>query len=342
MSQSIHHANAPATGPGLGPLMTGFWVSQCVYVAAKLSLADLIHRGGPQTAAQLATATHTNADALYRLLRGLASVGVFREDAAGRFALTPTAEPLRSDIEGSQRSLAIMMGEEHFQSWGELLYCIETGRSGFDKLYGEPIFSWLSKHPESAKIFDEAMVGVHGRETGAMLDAYDFSPFQVVADVGGGNGSVLRALLARHGKIRGMLCDLPNVVERAQPLIAAGLADRLQAIPTDFFKQVPPGADAYMMRHIIHDWNDEQSHQILVNTRKAMKPNGRLLLIESVILPGNEPDFGKLLDLNMLVIPGGKERTEPQYRALYEAAGFRLQRIVPTAAGVSVIEGVPV
>jgi hypothetical protein len=329
--------------PPLISLMAGYWVSQAIYVAARLDLADRIHQHGPQTAAQLAAASDADPAALYRLLRALASVGVFREVAGGRFELTPRAEQLRPGVEDSQRALALMLGEEHFACWGELLYSVRTGRTAFEKIYGEGIFDWLSKHPEQAKIFDQAMVDVHGRETGAMLDAYDFSGLAVVADVGGGNGSVLRTLLGRYPAIRGMLCDLPGVVERAQPLTAAaGLSERLQAVPTDFFREIPPGADAYMMRHIIHDWTDEQSLQILRNTRRAMKPGGRLLVIENVIVPGNEPDFAKLLDLNMLVLPGGKERTEAEYRGLYEASGFRLARIVPTKAGVSVIEGLPV
>lgn len=342
MSKSIHHNSEQAAGPILGPMMTGYWVSQGVYVAAKLGLADLLHQQGPQTADSLAAATGTHASSLYRLLRALASVGLFTEDAEHRFSLTSAAEALRSDVEGSQRSLAIMMGEEHFACWGELLYCVRSGKNAFEKIYGEPIFNYLSKHPEQARTFDEAMVGVHGRETAAMLDAYDFSGFKVVADVGGGNGSVLRELLARHSAVHAWLCDLPGVVERATPRIAAaGLAERLLAIPTNFFQEVPAGADAYLMRHIIHDWNDEQSQQILKNVRRAIPAHGRLLLVESVILPGNQPDFGKLLDLNMLVIPGGKERTEAEYRALYGQCGFRLARIVPTTGGVSVIEGLP-
>ncbi len=257
--------------------------------------------------------------------------------------MTAAAEPLRSDAEGSQRSLAIMMGEEHFACWGELLHSIRTGETAFQKLYGEPIFNWLAKHPDKARIFDEAMVGVHGRETGAMLEAYDFSGIGTLADVGGGNGSVLRSLLARYPQMRGMLCDLPGVVERARPLIdAAGLSQRIQAIPTDFFAAVPEGADAYLMRHIIHDWTDEQSLTILRNVRRAIGSEGRLLLIETVIPAGNDPGFAKLLDLNMLLIPGGRERTETEYRALYAAAGFCLAKITPTPADVSVIEGRPV
>ena len=333
---------AQASPPSLASMMTGYWLSQSIYAAAKLGLADLVHQRGPQTAAELAAATATQPDALYRLLRALASVGVFREDDQRRFSLTPHAELLRTGVEGSQRSLAIMTGEEHFACWGQLLYCLRTGHNAFEKIYGQAVFDWLAGHPQQAKVFDEAMVDVHGRETGAMLDAYDFSGIAVVADVGGGNGSVLRALLARYPAIRGMLCDLPGVVERARPLVAAaGLTDRLQTIPTDFFREIPDGADAYLMRHIIHDWTNEQSRDILRNVRRALAATGRLLVVESVIVPGNEPDFAKLLDLNMLVIPGGKERTEAEFRELFSAAGFRLERIVPTRAGVSVIEGRP-
>jgi hypothetical protein len=325
----------------LTSMMTGYWISQSIYVAAKLGLADLVHKG-PQTAQQLATATQTEPAALYRLLRALASVGIFREDEQRRFAMTPAAEPLQSDIKDSQRPLALLMGEEHFACWGQLLHSVRTGHNAFEKIYGEPIFNWLAKHPEQAKIFDEAMVAVHGRETGAMLEAYDFSEIGVLADVGGGNGSVLRGVLERYPAMRGMLCDLPGVIERAKSSIAAaGLADRLQAMPTDFFAAVPPGADAYLMRHIVHDWNDEQCLQILGNVRRAIASAGRLLVVESVIPPGNDAGFAKLLDLNMLVIPGGKERTEVEYRELYSAAGFRLTKITPTRADVSVIEGRP-
>jgi hypothetical protein len=205
------------------------------------------------------------------------------------------------------------------------------------------VFDWLSSHAEQAAVFDAAMVSVHGRETSAMVDAYDFSQIGTLADVGGGNGSVLRGVLTKNPEVRGMLCDLPGVLERAQPLIAAeGLAGRLQTYATNFFESVPPGADVYMMRHIIHDWTDDQSLTILRNVRKVIRDDGRLLVIESIIPPGNGPSFGKLLDLNMMVIPGGKERTEAEYRELFGKAGFRLERIVPTAAEVSVIEGMPV
>jgi hypothetical protein len=322
-------------------LITGYWRTQVVYVAAKLGLADLLV-DGPRTVADLARATQTHAPSLFRLLRGLASLGVFAEEADGRFGLTPLAECLRSDIPGSQRALAIMSGEEHYQAWGQLLYSVETGKIAFDKIYGQPVFEFLSQNLEQAKVFDAAMVGVHGRETAAMTDAYDFSDIPVLADIGGGNGSLLTTVLTKHPHLRGILYDLPGVAERAKAnLQAAGVAERCEVIGGSFFEAIPAGADAYLMRHILHDWDDERATTILKNVRKAIRPNGRLLVVEGVIPPGNDPSFGKLLDLTMLVIPGGKERTEDEYRALFAAGGFELARIVPTEAEVSVIEGQP-
>ena len=331
-----------SNAPTLGSLLTAYWTSQSIYVAAKLGLSDLLYQE-PQTAAQLASATGTKPEPLYRLLRALASVGIYREESDGRFTLTPMAEELRSDVPHTQRAIALMIGEEHYVAWGELLHCVLTGQSGFEKVYGEPVFNWLSKHPEQAAVFDQAMVSIHGRETAAMIDAYDFSAIGTLADVGGGNGSLLCEVLTRTPGLSGMLCDQPDVLERAKPQLAAsGVADRIRTIPTNFFEEVPAGADAYLMRHIIHDWTDEQSVQILRNVRAAIGDDGRLLLVESVIEPGNDPSFGKMLDLNMLVVPGGKERTEQQYRELFSASDFRLERIVPTESGVSVIEAHPV
>lgn len=323
-------------------MITGYWTTQSIYVAAKLGLADLL-QGGPRTADELAASTHVNGPALYRLLRALASLGIFAEDVTGRFVLTPLADCLRSDQPGSQWALAVMSGEEHYQAWGELLYSVQTGKVAFDKLYGMPVFDFLSQNLEQAKVFDAAMVGVHGRESAAMTDAYDFSEIRVLADVGGGNGSLLTAVLQQNPHLRGMLYDLPGVTERAKAnLHAAGVADRCETIGGSFFESVPAGADAYLMRHIIHDWDDEKATTILRNIQRVIGPEGRLLVVEGVISPGNEPGFGKLLDLTMLTIPGGKERTEAEYRTLFQAGGFELTRIVPTSAGVSVIEGKPV
>lgn len=335
-----------AGGPPLDKVLmqmgTGYWVSMPLHLAAKLGIADLI-AGGTKSVDDLARKTGTHAQSLYRLLRALASVGVFAEQGERNFVLTPLAELLRSDAPNSMRSVLIMMGEEHFRTWADLEYSIRTGKPAFDKLFGKPVFEHLAGDPRSAKIFDEAMVGIHGQETQAMLDAYDFSGIATLADVGGGNGSLLTAALQRYPKLRGLLFDRSHVVERAKPLLQqAGVADRCAIVGGSFFESAPSGADAYLMRHIIHDWNNDQSKTILSNIRQVIPANGKLLLVETVIPSGNEPSFAKLLDLNMLVLPGGQERTEKEYRSLFDATKFKLNRIVPTRGGVDVIEALPV
>jgi ubiquinone/menaquinone biosynthesis C-methylase UbiE len=202
------------------------------------------------------------------------------------------------------------------------------------------VFDYLAEHPDKARIFDAAMVGVHGRESNAVLNAYDFSGIEVVADIGGGNGSQITEILKKHNKMKGILFDLPHVIERAKERIqAAGLLDRCKLVSGSFFDAVPEGADAYILRHIIHDWDEDKCLTILRNCHRAMLPASKLLVIESVIPPGNERFLGKFLDLHMLLIPGGKERTENEYRALFEQAGFELRRIVPTGTEVSIVEG---
>lgn len=320
-------------------MITGSWISQMVYVAAKLGLADRL-TGAPQTAEELALKTATDARSLYRLLRALASVGVFSENVGGQFRLTPLGECLRSDVPGSQWAMAVMMGEEHYRCWGDLYESVRTGRTAFDRLYGKPIFEYLADHPEQAKVFDAAMTSIHGRETQAMLDAYDLSGIGVLADIGGGNGTNLIGVLDRYPEMHGVLFDLPHVVERAKTNIgAAGLTGRCDVVGGDFFGAIPVEAEAYFLRHIIHDWDDEKAGLILRNIRRGMPPNAKLLVVEHVLPPGDEPSFGKLLDLNMLLLPGGVERTEAEFRWLFEEAGFRLSRIVPTEGDLSVVEG---
>jgi hypothetical protein len=320
-------------------LLTGTWIAQALSVAARLNLADLV-RDSPKTAGELAVATHADPRALYRLLRALASLGVFAEDARHRFSSTPLAECLRSDIPGSQRAMAILFGEVLHRGWGELLSSVQTGRETFEAVYGLPFFEYLSADPERSCLFDETMVGIHGGETLALLDAYAFSDIGVLADVGGGNGSVLTAALRKYPDLRGVLFDLPGVAERARArLQEAGLAGRCRVIGGDFFASVPAGADAYLLRHIVHDWDDDRATRILTNVHRALGTGGRLLVVETIIPAGNAPSFGKLLDLAMLAHMGGQERTEAEYRSLFEAAGFRLTRVVPTRAEVSLIEG---
>jgi len=329
MSENLHHQ--------LNRLVSGYWYTQTIYVAAKLGIADLL-KDCPRPAQELAQETGTNPRALHRLLRALASVGIFAEDQ-GRFRLTPLAACL---LDPSTKAMATMRGEFQYRAWGELLYSIQTGESAFEKQHGKPIFDYFSENPDTGKIFDQAMTGVHGRETEAMLEAYDFTGIKTLADIGGGNGSVICAILKKYPAIHGILFDLPAVVERARANIrAAGLDGRCQVVAGNFFEAVPPAADAYIMRHIIHDWDDDESLPILRNCRQAMSRGGKLLVVEGVVPPGNEPSISKFFDLAMMVLPGGMEGTEEEYRQLFEAAGFRLTRIVPTKTWVSVIEGVP-
>ena len=322
----------------LDQMITGYWVSQAIYAAAKFGIADFL-KDGPRDVTDLAAETSTNAEALYRLLRALASVGIFAEGQPGEFSLTPLAEPLQSDVEGSKRALALMSGDEQFRAWAEIEHSIKTGQIAFDHVFGQPIFDYLSQNPDKARIFDAAMTGIHGRETADVLEAYDFSGIPMLVDIGGGNGMNIAALLQRYPEMKGQLFDLPHVVERAEErIVAEGVADRCQIVGGDFFEAVPSDADAYFMRHIIHDWDDEKALTILRNCHAAMPQDGKLLIVESVIPAGNEPFGGKLLDLVMLLIPGGKERTEQEYRALLDQAGFELTRIVPTETELSVIE----
>ena len=321
-------------------MITGYWISQAIYAAAKFGVADHL-KDGPRNIDQLAADTSTNADALYRLLRALASIGIFAEGPPRQFSLTPMAEALQNDVPGSKRALALMSGDEQFRAWAEIDYSIQTGKKAFDKVFGKPVFEYLGDHLDKARIFDAAMVGIHGRESNAVHDAFDFSKIGTLADIGGGNGSQLIALLKSHPNMKGILFDLPHVIDRAKTQIdSAGLSNRCRLVAGDFFQNVPDGADAYFMRHIIHDWEDEKSLTILRNCHRAMPAHGKLLLVESVIPPGNEPFGGKFLDLVMLLMPGGKERTRNEYQTLFEKAGFTLSQIVPTSTEVSIIEAV--
>jgi ubiquinone/menaquinone biosynthesis C-methylase UbiE len=266
----------------------------------------------------------------------LASLGIFAE-GEDKFSLTPLAECL---LDPSMKASAIMRGEAQYRAWGELLYTVQTGKSGFEKVYGRPIFDYFSDNPETAKNFDQAMTGVHGCETEAMLEVYDFTGMGTLADIGGGNGSVLTAILKKHPTMQGILFDLPGVVGRAKANIESiGLESRCQLVVGNFFENVPAGADAYLLRHIIHDWDDDKSITILRNCRRAMGQRGKLLVVEGVVPNGNEPSVSKFFDMAMMVLPGGMERTGEEYRLLFEAAGFRLTRIVETRTWVSVIEG---
>jgi O-methyltransferase/methyltransferase family protein len=322
-------------------MTAGYWISQAIYVAAKLGIADLL-RDGPMSSEELAQATGAHPRALYRLLRALASVEVFREREDGGFELTPRAACLLSDVPGSLRAVAMVRGEPYFwEPWGRLLQSVQTGRAAFEEIYGMRFFEYLAQHPQDATTFGHALfVNVAQKHT-AVAKAYDFSQFGTVVDVGGGQGALLTAMLTAHPQVRGILFDQPHVVEAAKPHITtAGLAPRCELVSGDFFASVPAGGDAYTLSEILHDWDDPQATVILRNIRKAMPQHGKVLILEQIIPPGNDPYEGKLRDLHMLVILGGVERTESEFHVLLREAGFRLTGITQTASPTRVIEGV--
>ena len=331
-----------STSESMRRMIAGFQVSQALYVAAKLGIADLLAKG-PQGVKELAETTETDAPTLYRVLRGLASLGVFAEDDAGSFGLTPLAECLRSDAPGSQRANAIMRcGPSFWSSWGDLLTTVKTGETAFPRVHGMDRWDYLARHPEESTIFDAAMTSLTARFSAAIAGEYDFSRFGVLADVGGGAGRLLATILAANPSMRGILFDQPQVVAGAPAqLTQAGVADRCDIVGGSFFESVPSGADAYLLKSIIADWDDEQAIAILRICRAAMSNRGKLLLVEFVLKPGNEPDPGKMVDLNMMVMNGGRVRTADDFGRLFTAAGFLLSDVIPISGPFSVIEGIP-
>ena len=324
-------------------LISGFWISRCIYIAAKMGLSDLV-KDAPKTAEELATATSTHAPSLFRVLRALASVGIFSQQSDGRFGLTPLSDTLRSDVAGSLRAFAMTeLGEEHYPAWGDLLHSVRTGDIAFDHAFGEPVWEFFAKNPENAKIFNDAMSGMTAQANEAIHASYDFAGINTLVDVGGGHGGLLTSILKKNPQMRGILFDSPQVIEGAKTSVnESGVADRCQLASGNFFETVPEGGDAHILKWIIHDWNDEQSVAILQNCHRALPENGKLILVEAVVPSTSEPHFSKFIDLNMLVMTGGRERTEDEFRMLYDAAGFRLTRVVATESPFSVIEGVRV
>jgi hypothetical protein len=323
--------------------ITSYWISQLVFVAAKLGIADLVARR-PLTPDAIAKKVGVHAPSLRRVLRALASVGVFAETADGRFRLTPSAATLRSNVPGSLRPFAVMMIDDYnWTAWRELLYGVRTGRLPFNHVHGVPVFEYLRAHLEKDREFSESMASISGPENAAVARAYAFGRLDTLVDVGGAHGHLLAAILGRHRRLRGILYDQPQVVEGAAHsgfLAARALTGRCTIQGGDFFVDVPTGADGYIMKYIIHDWSDDQCARLLANCRAAMAPGGRVLVVEHVIRPGNAPDWAKLLDINMLVLPGGQERTREEFRALFARAGLRLQRIHKTAAALCILEAV--
>ena len=323
-------------------MTNAFQVSQAIYVAATLGIADLLE-DGPKSADELAETTGTHAPTLYRLLRALASVGIFIE-TDGRFDLTPLAEYLRTDTPGSLRAFAMLIGQQSFwRSWGHLLHSVRTGEPAFRKVHGTGPFEYWATHPEEAAVFDAAMTSHSSGVVDAVVRSYDFSGIGVLVDVGGGEGGLLAAILAANPSLRGILFDQPHVVGTAGALLEwAGVANRCEVVGGSFFEAVPVGADAYLLKSVIHDWDAEAAIEILRACRAAMAERGKLLVVERVVRPGNDPDPAKFSDLNMLVIPGGQERTADDFELLYAEAGFKLNDIIHTGSPFNIIEGTPV
>jgi hypothetical protein len=323
-------------------LTNGFQVSQAIHVAASLGLADLL-RDGPRSVEDLAAATGTTLAALNRLLRALASVGIFAE-VSGRFEQTALSNYLRSDVTGSVRAWAMRIGRpDHWRTWGELERSLRSGTSAFRELYGVTAWDWRATRPEENAIFNAAMTGLSAGMVESIVAAYDFSEIRSIVDVGGGEGVLLTAILAANPQMRGTLFDLPHVLTGATDVLQrAGVTDRCELVAGSFFETVPPGADAYILKSIIHDWDDAASLAILRCCRAAIPSSGKLLLVEHLLKPVNEPDPARFSDLNMLVMLGGQERDPNEFTRLCADAGFRLTAIIPTASTHSVIEARPI
>ena len=339
-----HAQTAEQTGPPpqavLFQMGMAAMISEALGVAAELGIADSLS-DGPKTSAELATAASAHEPSLFRILRSLASVGVFAETSVRTFVNTPLSEPMRSDVPGSMRTgLRFMARPWHFAAWGNMLHSALTGETASKKTFGQEIFEWFAANPEEGELFNQAMTSMSAGAAPAIVQAYDFSDIDTLADIAGGHGYLLSQILKANPSMKGILFDLDHVIAGAGELLEReGVADRVQTVSGDFFKEVPP-ADAYLMKHIIHDWDDQRAIMIMQSIHRAMQGNGKLLIVEMIVPEGNDPHPSKLLDLEMLTLPGGIERTEREYEQLLEKAGFRLSRTIPTASPSSIIEGV--
>lgn len=344
--------NKPKVMPDLPPqvamlqMIGGMRISRSLYVAAVLGIADRLVEA-PQTAEQLAQATDTHAASLYRVLRSLASVGVFSEDDEGRFHLTPTAEFLRCDVPNAIGPMVKVLGEDwHWQVWGRLLESVQTGQAAFDQIHGMELYDYCLQNPDFAKTHGPSKTSVSARASAALIANYDFSGVHKAVDAAvlGGYGNTLIPLLTANPTMTGVLYDLPFVIEGATPVItASGIDDRCQLLKGHCLQSVPEGGDVYILMFVIHNWDDQRAIKILQNCRSAMAEGGKVLLVEMVMPSGNDPFVGKFVDLeSLLTTPGGYERSEVQYRSLLAAAGYELTRVIPTQTANSIIEAMPV
>jgi hypothetical protein len=319
----------------------GYIPSACLNVAARLGVADRLAKG-PANVQDIARSVEADEDALYRVMRALSTIGVFEERDDRYFAQTPASDVLRSDHPQSLRAMVVFIADPlHFRCYANLMHSVKTGETTASPTLGKPVFEYLQSDPEESKDFNAAMVNLTQMFIPAVLQAYDFGDIGTLIDVGGGHGSVIASILQKYPRMKGVLYDLDHVVRGAGALLSSmGVADRCEARPGDFFKSVPAGGDAYIMKNIIHDWNDRESLLILNNIKQAMtgRPHAKVLLLETVLAGRNQPDMGKWSDIEMMALPGGRERTEEEFRELFRQAGFRLNRVVPTQGPPSVIE----
>lgn len=318
-------------------MLNGFHVTQMLTVVARLGIADHL-ADGPRTAEELASATATQPDALYRVLRALANMGVFEALPDRRFALTPLGSTLRTDHPDTMRAFAMFLGGDIYQAWADLQYSVTTGKPAFEHTFGAPFFDYLSAHPASNDIFSQAMLSAARRQIVAMVAAYDFTGAQRVVDVGGGQGMLLSAILRANPSLRGVLFDLPHVVANAGPtLSAAGVADRCEIVGGDFFVSAPEG-DVLTLSHILHDWDDEHSARILQSCAKALGPGSKLLVVEDIIEPGANDPQTLFKDIQVMILNNGRERTAAEFERLFAVAGLSLARILPTHTSTRIME----
>ncbi len=332
---------APPAHAGIFQLMNGFHVAGAVSSLAQLGIPDFID-AAPKSAEELASQIDADPQALYRLMRATACVGVLSEGPDGKFSQTPMSAILRSDASPSLRAFAIMYGREwHGRGWSNLDYCVRTGKQALEKIYGAHMFEYLKQNPAEGQIFNDAMTQISMIDGPAVADAYNFDGIHSIVDIAGGHGLLLATILKRNPQLKGTLYEMPHVLEGAKNGPLKPVMDRCTLASGDMFSSVPAGADAYLMKHIIHDWPDDRCIQILKACRKNVNSGGKLLVVDNVIQPGNDFSSGKFLDLQMLIFPSGCERTQKQFRDLFAASGWRLNRIIPTAAPSSIVEGLP-
>lgn len=341
MTSPTTQPQKPPAHVGVMQLLSASYIAGAVSCLAQMGIPDLVE-AGPKSAKELASQIGADPEALHRLMRATASVGVLSEGPDGKFSETPMSAVLRSNGKPSLRAVAMMGGREwHGRGWSRLEYCVRTGKQALEQIYGAPIFEYFKQHPDEGQIFNDAMTSISAGDSPAVVDAYSFEGIHSIVDVGGGHGLLLATIMARNPQMKGTLYDEPHVIEGAKNGPLKPVMERCTLALGDMFSSVPAGADAYIMKHIIHDWPDELCVKILKSCRKGVNPGGKLLVVDDVIQPGNDFYAGKLLDLQMLIFPGGKERTEKQFRELFAAGGWKLSRVVPTVTPICIVEGIP-